>query len=98
MRMVSILGLIYTGIAIFTSFWINQSIKIIETIPDTVDKVQSGADWIRGDIGNYSEFMEISTLVFMFLYLAVFVMFAFNIIQNSPKKKIFLKLSEFCFW
>ncbi|MCF2141822.1 MAG: carbohydrate ABC transporter permease [Candidatus Lokiarchaeota archaeon] len=97
MRMVSILGLIYTGIAIFTSFWINQSIKIIETIPDTVDKVQSGADWIRGDIGNYSEFMEISTLVFMFLYLAVFVMFAFNIIQNSPKKENILKIIRVLF-
>ncbi|WP_457559774.1 carbohydrate ABC transporter permease [Candidatus Harpocratesius sp.] len=92
MRMVSILGLIYTGIAIFTSFWINQSIKIIETIPDTVDQVQSGADWIRGDIGNYSEFMEISTLIFMFLYLAVFVLFAFNIIQNSPKKENIIKI------
>ncbi|MHA1775471.1 MAG: carbohydrate ABC transporter permease [Promethearchaeota archaeon] len=85
-RIVGILGMIYSGISSFTGFWIFQSIHVIESIPNNIDLVQSGQDWIRGDIGNYADFMIYSSVIFTIMYIIIFLVLGYGLIENSEKK------------
>lgn len=85
-KTISILSLVYSFISSFTGFWIYQSIHVIASLPNNVDIVQSGSDWIWGDIGNYAYFMQYSAVLFMFIYLIFSLVFLYLIIENHENK------------